>query len=216
MKAFKLVLIFLVIFLITGCTKTENNNIIERSSRENDDVTVAVVLSSESAIIPDQQITETVSQPANSHETEQKEEPDQVAEETQITIDKCQVNAEGEYTDIWTQELFELINTERTNNGLNELQYDVTLEACADVRSQEASQFWSHTRPDGQKWNSVCLNYYRGENLARGYNSAKEIFDAWMASESHRNNILHSQYTTIGISIFKTERGYVICAGFGI
>lgn len=207
MKAFKLVLIFSVIFLITGCTKTENNNIIERSSIEKNDVTIETitdeVLSSESVI------------PANSHETKQKEEPDQVAEQI-ITIDKCQVEANGEYTDIWTQELLNLINTERINNNLTELQYDVTLEACADVRVKEASQVWSHTRPDGQKWNTVSIGYYRGENLARGYNSAKEVFEAWMASESHRNNILHKEYKTIGLSIFKTERGYVICAGFGI
>ena len=207
MKAFKLVLIFSVIFLITGCTKTENNNIIERSSIEKNDVTIETitdeVLSSESVI------------PANSHENK-KEEPDQVAEETQITIDKCQVSAEGEYTDIWIQELFELINTERINNNLTELQYDVTLEECAAIRAKEASQFWSHTRPDGQKWNTVALNYYRGENLARGYNSAKEIFDAWMASQSHKDNILHKEYRKIGLSIFKTERGYVVSAGFGI
>ena len=207
MKAFKLVLIFSAIFLIAGCTKTENNNIIERSSIEKNDVTIEIiadeVLSSESVI------------PANSHNEQQKEELEPVAEQT-ITIDKCQVEVIGEYTDIWTQELLTLINTERINNNLNELQYDVTLEACADVRAQEASQFWSHTRPDGSKWNTVAQGYYRGENLARGYNSAKEVFDAWMASESHRNNILHSQYTAIGISIFKTERGYVIAAGFGI
>ena len=212
MKAFKLVLIFSVIFLITGCNKTENNNIIERSSREDDGTTIIItdeVLSSETEIYSSPVIT------ANSHETEQKEEPDQVAEQI-ITIDKCQVNAEGEYTDIWTQELLNLINTERINNNLTELQYDVTLEACADVRVKEASQIWSHTRPDGQKWNTVSIGYYRGENLARGYNTAKEVFEAWMASESHRNNILHKEYKTIGLSIFKTERGYVICAGFGI
>lgn len=212
MKAFKLVLIFSVIFLITGCNKTENNNIIERSSREDDGTTIIItdeVLSSETEIYSSPVI------PANSHENK-KEEPDQVAEETQITIDKCQVSAEGEYTDIWIQELFELINTERINNNLTELQYDVTLEECAAIRAKEASQFWSHTRPDGQKWNTVALNYYRGENLARGYNSAKEIFDAWMASQSHKDNILHKEYRKIGLSIFKTERGYVVSAGFGI
>ena len=207
MKAFKLVLIFSAIFLLAGCTKTENNNIIERSSNEKNDVTIETitdeVLSSETVI------------PVNSHETKQKEEPDKVAEQS-IIIDKCQVEAEGEYTDIWTQELLTLINTERINNNLTELQYDVTLEECAAVRVKEASQVWSHTRPDGQKWNSVCVGYYRGENLARGYNSAKEIFDAWMASQSHKDNILHKEYKKIGLSIFKTERGYVVAAGFGI
>lgn len=211
MKAFKLVLIFSAILLIAGCNKTENNNIIERSSHENDYVTIETitdeVLSSEAEIYTSPVIT------VNSHETE-KEELETVA--TEITIDKCQVSAEGEYTDIWTQELFELINTERINNCLNELQYDVTLEECAAIRAQEASQVWSHTRPSGDSWNTVAQGFYRGENLARGYFTAQEVFDAWMASESHRNNILNKDYTTIGISIFKTERGYVVAAGFGL
>ena len=203
MKTFRLFLITAVAITLTACNNTTNNNIIERSSNEKNDVTITAteVLSSETVINAEQSLTE---QEVYTEVTEQ------------IIIDNCQVDVEGELTDIWTDELVNLINQEREVNSLHHLEYDVTLSECAAIRAQEASQIWSHTRPSGDSWNTVAQGFYRGENLARGYFSAQEVFDAWMASESHRNNILYKDYTTIGIAIFKTERGYVVATGFGL
>ena len=38
-----------------------------------------------------------------------------------------------------------------------------------------------------------------GENIAMGYATAQSVVNAWMVSESHRNNILSGNYTTMGI-----------------
>ena len=38
-----------------------------------------------------------------------------------------------------------------------------------------------------------------GENIAKGYTSAEAVVNAWMASASHRANILSEKYTSMGI-----------------
>ena len=38
-----------------------------------------------------------------------------------------------------------------------------------------------------------------GENIAKGYTSAEAVVNAWMASPSHKANILSSNYTSMGI-----------------
>ena len=45
-------------------------------------------------------------------------------------------------------------------------------------------------------------NYtYAGENLARGYNNASDVVNAWMASPEHRQNMLSPNYQNVGFSI---------------
>ena len=38
-----------------------------------------------------------------------------------------------------------------------------------------------------------------GENIAMGYTTAADVVEAWMASPSHRDNLLSERYTTMGI-----------------
>ena len=55
---------------------------------------------------------------------------------------------------------------------------------------------------------------FAGENLA-GNISMKNAVDKWLASESHKKNILSEKYTEIGIGIAKSSKyGYVIVALF--
>lgn len=44
--------------------------------------------------------------------------------------------------------------------------------------------------------------YALGENIARGQITAREVVEDWMASASHRENILRSSFDEIGIGIF--------------
>ncbi len=65
--------------------------------------------------------------------------------------------------------------------------------------------YFAHTSPEGlTPWYwfaQVGYNYtYAGENLAINFNESKDVDTAWLASPTHRANILNSHYTEIGIA----------------
>ena len=92
------------------------------------------------------------------------------------------------------------VNEIRVANGLNALRYDTELESDANVRANEITSKFSHTRPDGSDWYTVDEDLMYGENLAEGYNSADAVVNAWMASPEHKANILKSDFTSIAVS----------------
>lgn len=98
-----------------------------------------------------------------------------------------------------------LVNQQRANNGLAALQWDDSLAACAMIRATELPSAFSHTRPDGSDWYTVCPSIMYGENIAQGYNTADAAVNAWMNSTMHRENILNAGFVSCGIGIY--ERG---------
>lgn len=112
--------------------------------------------------------------------------------------------------------LLTLVNQARKANGLDELWYSARVHEVCEVRAEELSSYYSHNRPDGTKFNtafkelgvsySVC-----GENIAYGRNmfeTPEEVFQAWMKSDSHRENILYPDYEccAFGLSILKVGK----------
>jgi len=104
--------------------------------------------------------------------------------------------------------LLSLVNAARVENGLNTLSLDAELTKAADVRAEEASVKYSHIRPDGTDYYTVSDAVY-GENLAKAssYNTLDEVYQIWMDSTEHRENILYSGSTKTGFSICKTADG---------
>jgi len=102
---------------------------------------------------------------------------------------------------------YNLINSQRTANGLPALVWDNNLESTSAVRAQECSVSFSHTRPNGRSWYTVNSNIMGGENLAFGYYDASSAVDAWMASPTHRENILWPEFTKVAISIYEADDG---------
>lgn len=112
--------------------------------------------------------------------------------------------------------VFELINIERSSNGLSPLVWNKQIAAIARLYSQSMStnNFFSHTglndeRID-QRADSFGLTKWKmiGENIAysRGYKQiAESIVESWMQSSNHRRNLLNKQWkkTGVGISIAK-------------
>ncbi len=94
-------------------------------------------------------------------------------------------------------ELFILINNERAAHGLAPLSWSGSLADCAYIRASEAVDCFSHTRPDGSDWYTVNPSIMYGENLATGQETAQQVFNDWMASPEHRDNIL-GPYSTYG------------------
>lgn len=94
-------------------------------------------------------------------------------------------------------------NAQRAAAGLGALKWSDGLEAAAMVRAQEIVSTWSHTRPNGSDWWTVNSNLMYGENLAKGYSSADAAVAAWMASPTHKENIMYGSFKTCGIAIYE-------------
>lgn len=54
-----------------------------------------------------------------------------------------------------------------------------------------------------------------GENLAKGYDSAQSVVDAWMASPTHAANILAGDFTTCSIAVYETGGKLYFAQEFG-
>lgn len=108
-------------------------------------------------------------------------------------------------TEQWKHEVLTLVNKIRTKNNLSQLAWGYTCESAADVRANETKTLYAHTRPDGSSWSTACptpdSGGVSGENLAIG-NAAVSPASAvalWMASETHRANILNPDYTKLAV-----------------
>jgi hypothetical protein len=69
-----------------------------------------------------------------------------------------------------------------------------------------SQNYWDHTSPSGtQPWTFFEENnysyVYAGENLAKGYTDSESTVKAWMESPSHKENILSSRYSEIGVAV---------------
>ncbi|MCK0473125.1 CAP domain-containing protein [Halalkalibacter sp. APA_J-10(15)] len=144
---------------------------------------------------PDQQRPE-----APDETTEQQ--PDQETEQPEQEDTEQQTEGISEVE----QQVIDLTNQERRNNGLPELQADSSLSHVAREKSRDMQQnnYFSHTSPtygspfDMMRDYGVSYNS-AGENIAQGQRSAQEVVQAWMNSEGHRANILSNDFTHIGV-----------------
>ena len=106
-------------------------------------------------------------------------------------------------------EVIRLVNEERAKEGLSALRTNDAIHAAAQVRADELSTLFDHTRPDG----TACFTalddagiQYRtaGENIAAGYASPEQVVAGWMNSAGHRANILNADFTAIGVGCDST------------
>ncbi|KKU89267.1 MAG: hypothetical protein UY20_C0014G0010 [Candidatus Yanofskybacteria bacterium GW2011_GWA1_48_10] len=129
----------------------------------------------------------------------------------QVTINQLTINYPqilGYAAQISPEEIIRLTNIQRTSAGLSEVKLDTKLSAAAAQKAADmfARNYWAHISPVGtQPWYFITesgYSYrYAGENLARDFSDAKSVVDAWVASPSHRENLLNSRYQDIGIAI---------------
>lgn len=108
--------------------------------------------------------------------------------------------------DNYINEVLRLVNEERNKEGLEPYKYYYYGQFAADIRAEEIIETFSHTRPDGRSAVTVFednnINYWSfGENIAWGYSTPKEVVEAWMDSEGHRENILSNyfEYMIVGV-----------------
>lgn len=133
----------------------------------------------------------------------------------------------GYATDISVEKLFSLVNQKRIEANLPPLNFSSELSTSATQKAADmfTKNYWAHVSPTGvSPWafiTSSGYNYlYAGENLAKDFNTAEEVVDAWMKSSSHRANILKSEYTDIGLAVMNgkldNEETTLVVQHFGV
>jgi uncharacterized protein YkwD len=103
--------------------------------------------------------------------------------------------------------VFNIMNQQRVARGLSELAWSEALRDAAQVRANEITTSFSHTRPNGSEFWTVDSSCQYGENLAKLYQSADSVYTAWMNSPTHAANIMDSGYKTVGIAVCQTGDG---------
>jgi uncharacterized protein YkwD len=120
----------------------------------------------------------------------------------------------------YAEEVFQLVNEAREEEGLPALERDDALDAAANVRAGEYASIKSirvngkaHTRLDGSKFTTVLdemdIDWSGGvsENSSARRNTPEEVMTAWLESDGHRANILRENRTHIGIGIGQNAGG---------
>ena len=102
------------------------------------------------------------------------------------------------------------VNSERRKKGLKALTMDRRMIKGSMIRAAELAIAFSHIRPSGRFYYSVCydskLGYIMsGENIAAGQTSSRSVMTSWMNSDGHRANILTDRYTGIGVGAVKVN-----------
>lgn len=107
------------------------------------------------------------------------------------------------------QKIFLLTNIERLRAGKQPLSLNKKLSLIAEKKTKDmiAQQYFAHISPNGKNINDLAneegYEYSLvGENLAMGdFTTEQDIVDGWMNSKGHRENILKTNYTEIGVSV---------------
>jgi uncharacterized protein YkwD len=125
-----------------------------------------------------------------------------------IAVEPDERAAPAKIRSTWEQEVVELVNQQRWNNGqLPPLKRVDLLDSSSELHSTNMAQrdFMAHCDPDtltlpgdrmidaGYNWSSAA------ENIAAGYSSPAAVIAGWMGSSGHRANILSTTYRELGV-----------------
>jgi len=118
----------------------------------------------------------------------------------------------GYATNINQTDLLTYTNNNRVSNGLPAFTMNAKLNSAAQNKANHmiTNDYWSHISPDGiTPWFFFDQAGYAyliaGENLAYGFDTSLGAVNGWMASPTHRDNILLPKYEEIGFGIANGE-----------
>lgn len=112
-----------------------------------------------------------------------------------------------------SKDAFEIMNQFRADAGLPALTWNDQVFEAAQVRANEITEDFAHTRLDGSSCFTVLSEhnivfYAAGENIAAGQRSAQEVMTSWYNSQGHRDNMLNSNFTQAAIACVYISGGY--------
>ena len=110
------------------------------------------------------------------------------------------------------KEVFNLINQQRTNNGLSALKEDNEVQRVARIKAEDmvTNNYFSHTSPTyGSPFDmlkSFKISYKTaGENIAANSSNSGAV-NAWMNSSGDKANILNSSFNYTGIGVVNSSK----------
>lgn len=113
---------------------------------------------------------------------------------------------------ITSSRVVQLTNQERVKAGLAPLTINSALTAAAQDKGNDMLEhdYFAHISPSGvTPWFWIQKHGYdysvAGENLAIDFTNVEDVVAAWMASPSHRENILRPDYTETGVAVVTGE-----------
>ncbi len=112
------------------------------------------------------------------------------------------------FANITKSTLVNMLNQSRHSVGVGMLSQNSLLDKAAEMKANDMieNKYFSHISPAGTTpwfwFLQAGYNYkYAGENLAIGFYDSKGVFQAWMDSSAHKENILNSDYTEVGTAV---------------
>ncbi len=105
-------------------------------------------------------------------------------------------------------QVFEIVNAERSDQGLEPYGWDDNLALAAQRHAEDMvdQDYFSHDSLDGRSFvDRINETDYdaspRGENIAAGQQTPASVMEAWMNSDGHRRNILSEGSNEIGVGL---------------
>ena len=120
-------------------------------------------------------------------------------------------------------EFLRVINEYRENNGLPALILSDALSVASERHDEDMARynFFAHETLgssyfpiNSEPWDRMALSgydypdSYRAENLAAGYETAEEAFEAWRTSPGHNVNMLDAKQRVIGVARIQEPDSY--------
>ncbi len=127
----------------------------------------------------------------------------------------------GNFSDQVEQLIFNKVNEERAKAGVPALSYNSTMETYARIKSKDMGDknYFDHKDLNGELITAQMardgVSYSAwGENIAYigGVSDAAALADQfmtnWMNSQGHRENILSTNFSSIGVGVYKSGNRY--------
>lgn len=122
--------------------------------------------------------------------------------------------------------LVDLTNQERAERLVPTLTVNPVLVEAAQMKADDMAQkgYFEHVSPTGENpwyWfeKAGYVYKYAGENLAVNFTESQDVHHAWLASPTHRKNIIDSRFTEIGIAtsdgFYKGKKATFVVQMFG-
>lgn len=119
----------------------------------------------------------------------------------------------GYASQIDPKKIIELTNNQRLNANVGIVKENSLLNAAAAAKVNDMfeNNYWAHVSPKGtEPWYFISSAGYKyqhaGENLARDFSNPKDVISAWMASPTHKKNLVDGRYKDIGVAV---KDGYI-------
>ena len=181
----------------------------DNNTNVNNEVVVAASKAQDTQVEPNNNIENVV--PVEKAIQEPVEQP----KERNIAYDNSNYISEIE------QAIFQRVNQERAAAGVSVLSYNTTMEYYARMKSKDMGDngYFNHKDNQGRLMNAIIqadgISYRAwGENIAyiQGLNDysalSNRFMNNWMNSEGHKANILSSNFSSVGIGVYKIGDTY--------